>query len=131
MGANTVSIVLKVQKKFQSLMNRIRKILKNLEQKKFAQQGFTYEMGQEGPTITITSLPDDFIHFKQNRSLTVGEYARLQAVPDWYQFHGKRTTGGIRRAGNPLKEIFRELPKYTQIGNAVPVKLACELIKIS
>ena len=41
---------------------------------------------------------------------------------------GKRTTGGIRRAGNPRQNIFdREVPKYTQIGNAVPVKLAYEI----
>jgi DNA (cytosine-5)-methyltransferase 1 len=45
--------------------------------------------------------------------------------PDWYKFSGKRTTGGIRRAGNPLEGIWdREVPKYTQIGNAVPVELA-------
>jgi DNA (cytosine-5)-methyltransferase 1 len=45
--------------------------------------------------------------------------------PDWYQFSGPRTTGGLRRAGNPREGIFdRELPKYTQIGNAVPVGLA-------
>ena len=45
--------------------------------------------------------------------------------PDRYIFKGKRTTGGIRRAGNPHLSIFdREVPKYTQIGNAVPVKLA-------
>ena len=32
------------------------------------------------------------------------------------------------RAGNPREGIFdRELPKYTQIGNAVPVKLAREV----
>ena len=44
--------------------------------------------------------------------------------PDWYQFAGKRTTGGTRREGNPLEGNFdREVPKYTQIGNAVPVKL--------
>jgi len=31
----------------------------------------------------------------------------------------------LRRAGNPREGIFdRELPKYTQIGNAVPVGLA-------
>ena len=48
--------------------------------------------------------------------------------PDWYQFKGKRTTGGLRRAGNPQKGIFdREVPKYTQIGNAVPVELAKRL----
>ena len=79
----------------------------------------------QGPTITATSLPDDFVHFSQARSLTVREWARLQMFPDWYQFTGKRTTGGIRRAGNPQKGIFdREVPKYTQIGNAVPVELA-------
>jgi DNA (cytosine-5)-methyltransferase 1 len=49
----------------------------------------------------------------------------LQTFPDTYIFKGKRTTGGIRRAGNPQKGNFdREVPKYTQIGNAVPVKLA-------
>mgnify|MGYP003320075755 CR=1 FL=1 len=40
-------------------------------------------------------------------------------------FAGKRTTGGTRRAGNPHEGIWdREVPKYTQIGNAVPVGLA-------
>jgi len=54
----------------------------------------------------------------------------LQAFPDWYEFAGKRTTGGIRRAGNPRESNFeREVPKYTQIGNAVPVKLALEVGK--
>ena len=47
---------------------------------------------------------------------------RSQPFPDWYKFAGKRTTGRIRRAGNPRKGIHdRELPKYTQIGNSVPV----------
>jgi DNA (cytosine-5)-methyltransferase 1 len=57
--------------------------------------------------------------------LTVREWARLQGFPDWYEFAGSRTTGGIRRAGNPREGNFdRELPKYTQIGNAVPVFLS-------
>jgi DNA (cytosine-5)-methyltransferase 1 len=65
------------------------------------------------------------LHFSQPRVLTVREWARLQGFPDWYQFDGKRTTGGLRRAGNPRAGIYeRELPKYTQIGNAVPVLLA-------
>ena len=56
--------------------------------------------------------------------MTVREWARLQTFPDWYQFTGKRETGGIRRAGNPQKGIYdREVPKYTQIGNAIPVQL--------
>ena len=53
------------------------------------------------------------------------EWARFQTFPDWYQFCGPRTTGGLRRAGNPLIGIDdRELPKYTQIGNSVSVLLA-------
>ena len=40
------------------------------------------------------------------------------------------TTCGIRRAGNPRKSIlYRELPKYTQRGNVVPVKLSYEIGK--
>ncbi len=93
--------------------------------KKFAQRILPTEWGPEGPSITATSLPDDYVHYLQPRALSVREWARLQTFPDWYQFAGKRTTGGIRRAGNPREGIFdREVPKYTQIGNAVPVGLA-------
>ncbi|GGE57404.1 cytosine-specific methyltransferase [Actibacterium pelagium] len=93
--------------------------------KKFAQKLLPATWGNGEPTITATSLPDDYVHFAQPRILTVREWARLQLFPDWYLFKGKRTTGGLRRAGNPREGIFdREVPKYTQIGNAVPVGLA-------
>ena len=93
--------------------------------KKFAQRLLPCKWSNQGPTITATCLADDYVHFSQPRSLTVREWARLQLFPDWYQFCGKRTTGGIRRAGNPREGLFdRETPKYTQIGNAVPVGLA-------
>ena len=105
-------------------------IPKELKTKKFSQKVLPAKWGNKGPTITVTSLPDDYVHFSQPRSLTVREWARLQTFPDWYQFSGKRTTGGIRRAGNPLEKNYeREVPKYTQIGNAVPVKLAFEIGK--
>lgn len=93
--------------------------------KKFAQRLLPPRWGKDGPFITATSMPDDYVHFSQPRILSVREWARLQMFPDWYDFKGKRTTGGIRRAGNPQIGVFdRETPKYTQIGNAVPVGLA-------
>ncbi len=114
--------------KFQSMINNKGVIADEFKTKKFAQRLLPKEWGNKGPTITITSLPDDFVHYEQARTPTVRECARMQTFPDWYKFAGKRTTGGIRRAGNPRQNIFdREVPKYTQIGNAVPVKLAKEI----
>lgn len=93
--------------------------------KKFAQRLMTPKWGKDGPNITVCGQPEDYIHFSQPRSITVREWARLQGFPDWYEFGGSRTTGGLRRAGNPRVGNFdRELPRYTQIGNAVPVWLA-------
>ena len=61
---------------------------------------------------TITTLPDDYIHYAEPRILTVREYARIQSFPDSYIFQGKYTTGGKLRV--------KEVPRYTQIGNAIP-----------
>tara|TARA_B100001121_G_C18650679_1_gene603910 strand:+ start:164 stop:1381 length:1218 start_codon:yes stop_codon:yes gene_type:complete len=117
-----------VRKKFRAMIKNNGVIPEQFRTKKFAQRLLLKKWDKKGPTITVTSLPDDFVHYSQARSLTVREWARLQTFPDWYQFSGKRTTGGIRRAGNPRDNIFdRELPKYTQIGNAVPVILAREI----
>lgn len=75
-----------------------------------------YPMAASEPAPTITTLPDDILHFRDPRILTVREYARLQSFPDWFTFKGKYTTGGDRRK--------RECPRYTQAGNAVPPLLA-------
>ena len=105
-------------------------IPEEMRTKKFSQRLIPKRWDESGPNITATSLPDDYVHYAQPRILTVREWARLQMFPDWYKFAGKRTTGGIRRAGNPRQNIFdREVPKYTQIGNAVPPKLAYEIGK--
>ena len=120
----------RVREKFSYMIKNNGEIPEGFKTKKFAQRLLPKKWGEKGPTITATSLPDDFVHYSQARSPTVREWARLQTFPDWYQFAGKRTTGGIRRAGNPRESIFeREVPKYTQIGNAVPVKLAFEIGK--
>lgn len=61
---------------------------------------------------TITSIPDEIIHYAEPRILTVREHARIQSFPDWFEFKGKYTSGGKRRK--------QEVPRYTQVGNAVP-----------
>jgi DNA (cytosine-5)-methyltransferase 1 len=115
----------RVVAKFIAMHGNSGEIPEEFRTKKFAQKLLPASWGNGEPTITATSLPDDYVHFAQPRILTVREWARLQLFPDWYQFKGKRTTGGLRRAGNPREGIFdREVPKYTQIGNAVPVGLA-------
>ena len=120
----------RVVERFSHMIKNKGQIPEHLKTKKFAQRLLPRKWGEKGPTITVTSLPDDFVHYSQARCPTVREWARLQAFPDWYEFAGKRTTGGIRRAGNPRESNFeREVPKYTQIGNAVPVKLAFEVGK--
>lgn len=75
-----------------------------------------YPMDPWEPAPTITTLPDDVLHYSEPRILTVRESARLQSFPDWFQFRGKFTTGGDRRK--------KECPRYTQVGNAVPPLLA-------
>jgi DNA (cytosine-5)-methyltransferase 1 len=114
-----------IVKKFQYMLKNNGQIPISMKTKKFAQRVLPARWQNGGPSITATSLADDYVHFSQARSLTVRELARIQMFPDWYEFMGKRTTGGLRRAGNPQKGLHdREVPKYTQIGNAVPVKLA-------
>lgn len=75
-----------------------------------------YPMAKDDPAPTITTLPDDVLHYSEPRILTVRESARLQSFPDWFEFRGKFTTGGPRRTA--------ECPRYTQVGNAVPPYLA-------
>jgi DNA (cytosine-5)-methyltransferase 1 len=68
------------------------------------------------PSHTLTTLPDDYLHYCESRILTVRENARLQSFPDWFAFQGKYTTGAKLRT--------QEAPRYTQVGNAVPPLVA-------
>ncbi len=82
-------------------------------------------MSPDVQSMTITTMPDDYVHYASNRSLTVREMARLQSFDDSFVFQGKRTTGGDRRK--------LETPQFTQVGNAVPPlmarAIATEIIK--
>jgi DNA (cytosine-5)-methyltransferase 1 len=114
-----------IRKKFQHMIDHGGEIPEEYKTKKFAQRVFPRKWGSSGPSITATSLPDDYVHYLEPRAPTVREWARLQTFPDWYVFKGPRTTGGRRRAGDPsIGDWSREVPKFTQIGNAVPVLLA-------
>jgi len=72
----------------------------------------TSVLNSKKPSKTLTTLPDDLLHYSEPRILTVRESARIQSFPDDFAFKGKYTTGGERRT--------KECPRYTQVGNAVP-----------
>jgi DNA (cytosine-5)-methyltransferase 1 len=75
-----------------------------------------FRFDSKRPAWTLTTLPDDYIHYSRNRIPTVREYARLQSFPDHYIFYGKKSTGGLNRRV--------DVPQYSQVGNAVPPLLA-------
>lgn len=74
------------------------------------------KLDSQKPSLTVLTIPDDYISPFENRVLSVREMARLQSFDDSFEFLGKRTTGGERRK--------LEVPQYTQVGNAVPPLLA-------
>ena len=76
----------------------------------------TTPLDPDAPAPTISTLPDDFIHYSQPRSMTVREHARFQSFPDWFEFKGPYTSGGKQRRD--------ACPRFTQVGNAVPPLLA-------
>ncbi|TXF99467.1 DNA cytosine methyltransferase [Massilia arenae] len=65
---------------------------------------------------TITTHPDEFIHYAEPRNITVREMARLQSFPDDFHFYGRYTINGPRRK--------LDVARCSQVGNAVPPLLA-------
>lgn len=68
------------------------------------------------PASTITTHPDEFIHFRTPRNITVREMARIQSFPDDFVFKGRYTINGPRRR--------HDVARCSQVGNAVPPLLA-------
>ena len=96
---------------------------KNREQYQIKRRGITV-LDKSVNAPTLTSNPDDYLHYSEPRILTVREYARIQTFPDWFEFKGKYTTGG------EFRKI--DVPRYTQIGNAIPPlfgELAGDILK--
>lgn len=102
--------------KFQDILNesdqKNKDISKVLRERYNIKKHTIIPLDKDQKSPTITTLPDDYIHYSEPRILTVREYARIQSFPDWYEFKGKYTTGGKRRT--------KEVPRYSQIGNAIP-----------
>ncbi|MEN9216728.1 MAG: DNA (cytosine-5-)-methyltransferase [Gloeomargarita sp. HHBFW_bins_162] len=73
--------------------------------------GMARRLSWDEPSLTLTCAPaqkqTERCHPSETRPLTVREYARIQTFPDDWQFAGSLHS------------------QYRQIGNAVPVNLAC------
>lgn len=108
---------LEITSRFKTILS-ITKDRRNLDLSKDIRERYNIKkhtvipLNGDAKSPTITTLPDDYIHYNEPRILTVREYARIQSFPDWYLFKGKYTTGGKLRT--------QEVPRYTQIGNAIP-----------
>jgi len=64
------------------------------------------------PCSTLTTAPEELIHYKHPRVVTLREMARLQSFPDDFQFYGRYTLNG------PARGV--DVPRNAQIGNAIP-----------
>ena len=92
-----------------------RSVLAALKTRKHTQRA----LGENRPAPAAVSIPDDACHYRELRTLSVREMARIQSFPDEFVFRSQVTTGGVRRRF--------QVPQYTQVGNAVPPKLARQI----
>lgn len=66
----------------------------------------------KSPCSTLTTAPEEIIHYKTPRVATLREMARIQSFPDQFNFYGRYTLNG------PSRGI--DVPRNAQIGNAIP-----------
>ena len=69
-------------------------------------------MDVQKPSSTLTTAPDELIHYRHKRIVTLREMARLQSFPDDFNFYGRYTLNG------PARGV--DVPRNAQIGNAIP-----------
>ena len=103
------------EKKFEFILNNSKRnltISQKIKKKFNLKKRSIIPLDGDNSSPTLTTLPDDYIHYSEPRILTVREYARIQSFNDWFEFKSKYTTGG------KLRKI--EVPRYSQIGNAIP-----------
>jgi DNA (cytosine-5)-methyltransferase 1 len=71
-----------------------------------------YVLDVRRPCSTVTTAPEELIHFSSPRCVTLREMARLQSFPDDFKFYGRYTLNG------PSRGV--DVPRNAQIGNAIP-----------
>lgn len=71
-----------------------------------------YVLDVSKPCSTLTTAPEEIIHFKHPRIATLREMARIQSFPDNFRFYGRYTLNG------PARGV--DVPRNAQIGNAIP-----------
>jgi DNA (cytosine-5)-methyltransferase 1 len=69
-------------------------------------------LDSEGLSSTLTTHPDESIHYLYPRNISLREMARIQSFPDDFHFFGRYTLNGPRRK--------LDVARCAQIGNAVP-----------
>lgn len=78
---------------------------------------------QPSPCVTA-NFQSTHVHYRDHRTLTAREAARLMTFPDRFIFHGKRTQMSSAFLKQHGREHENHLSQYNQIGNAVPPLLA-------
>ncbi|MPM45880.1 putative BsuMI modification methylase subunit YdiO [bioreactor metagenome] len=71
-----------------------------------------FVLNTEKPCSTVTTAPEELIHYLHPRVVTLREMARIQSFPDDFKFYGRYTLNG------PCRGI--DVPRNAQIGNAIP-----------
>ncbi|SVD03505.1 uncharacterized protein METZ01_LOCUS356359, partial [marine metagenome] len=71
----------RIVEKFEAMHKNDGKVPEHLKTKKFSQRVVPRRWGKATPSITATSLPDDYVHYARPRTFSVREWARIQTFP--------------------------------------------------